>query len=335
MKKLINNPDNVVDEMVQGFLSAYPQYAEIHPDNERVLINAQKNDKKVGLVAGGGSGHEPAFFGLIGKGLLDGVAIGNVFASPPPGPILEATKAVNGEEGVLHLIINYAGDRMNFDMAAELAEAEGIKVEQVVVTDDVASSEKVEERRGIAGAFFVYKVAGAAAEKGYTLEEVAEVAKKANNNVRTMGIGISPCYLPHSSKPNFEIGEDEMEIGLGIHGEPGVEKGKMQSADEVAEILYEMIMEDMPIEKSEDVAVLVNGLGSTTNMELFIINNKVNQLLNNHDINVYCTYVDEFVTSLEMGGCSVSIMKLDEELKALIKYPADTPSFVQVNERGQ
>jgi len=332
MKKLINDPNAVVDEMIQGYVAAYPQYVKVLESHKRAVVSVNTvRPGKVGIVIGGGSGHEPAFMGLIGRGFVDGVPVGNVFASPPPDPILEVTRAVNGGAGVLYMYGNYAGDCMNFDMAAELAGMEGIRVETVLVTDDVASAPKEEahRRRGIAGGFFVYKAAGAAADKGYSLDDVVRVARKANDSVRTMGVALTPCAVPQTGMPSFVLADDEMEIGLGIHGEPGVERGKLKTANEVADELVRRIVEDMPLGAGDRVAVLVNGLGSTTYMEQFIVYRRVAEKLKELNVQVHRSFVGEFVTSLEMGGCSVSILKLDDELAEMIDHPVDTPMYVQ------
>ncbi|HHY45782.1 MAG TPA: dihydroxyacetone kinase subunit DhaK [Firmicutes bacterium] len=330
MKKLINDPYKVVDEMLEGFVNAHPQYVKmVHP---RGVIRANgPKEGKVGVVIGGGSGHKPAFIGYVGYGVADGVAVGNVFASPPPDPILAVTKAVNGGAGVLYSYGNYQGDIMNFDMAAEMAEMEGIPVETVLVTDDVASAPKdqVSRRRGIAGDFFVFKIAGAKAETMASLAEVKAAAEKANANTRTMGVALTSCTVPAAGKPIFTLAEDEMEIGLGVHGEPGVRRGKLEPADAVAEALVAHILEDMPVGSGEEVAVLVNGLGATPYMELYIMFRRVAQILKEKGIRIYRSYVGEYVTSLEMAGCSVTLMRLDDELKELLDFPADTPMFVQ------
>ncbi|MCM3717753.1 dihydroxyacetone kinase subunit DhaK [Fictibacillus phosphorivorans] len=333
MKKLINNPDNVVDEMIEGYVKAYPQYVKRLSDNKRSLVTAKETrEGKVGVLIGGGSGHEPAFMGYVGDGMADGVAVGNIFASPPPDPILEVTRAIDKGAGVVYVYGNYAGDVMNFGMAAELADLEyGTKVGMVLVTDDIASAPKKEseKRRGIAGEFFVTKAAGAAAEKGYSLEDVVRVAKKANHLTRTMGVGLTPCSLPQTGKPSFELEDNEMEIGLGHHGEPGMEKGELQPADQVAERLVNEILADMPVENGEKVAVLVNGLGSTTRMELYIMFRRVEQILSEKGIEIHRSYVGDYSTSLEMGGCSVTLIKLDNELIELVNHPADCPMYVQ------
>lgn len=332
MKKLMNVPNAIVDEMIEGYAAAYPKYVKVLPENKRavVSVNAGKPGK-VGVIVGGGSGHEPAFMGIIGPGFADGAPVGNVFASPPPAPILEVTRAVDGGAGVVYMYGNYAGDCMNFDMAAELAEMEDIRVQTVLITDDVASApaDQIHRRRGIAGGFLVFKAAGAAADKGYDLDEVVRVSQKANSNIRTMGVALSPCAVPQTCQPSFVLGEDEMEIGLGIHGEPGVERGPLKTADEVSDSLVNRILEDMPVAKGERVAVLVNGLGSTSYMELFVVYRRVAQRLAEQGIEVHRSFVGEFVTSLEMGGCSISIMRLDDELAEMVDHAVDTPMYVQ------
>lgn len=333
MKKLINNPVDVVEEMVEGYVMAHSDYINQLPTNKRSLvINKKTRDGKVGILIGGGSGHEPAFMGYVGNGMADGVAVGNIFASPSPDPILEVTKAIDKGAGVVYLYGNYAGDVMNFGMAAESADLEeDIEVGMALTTDDVASApkEEKEKRRGIAGEFFVYKAAGAAADFGYHLEDVVRIAKKANENTRSMGVGLNPCSLPQTGEPSFDIADDEMEIGLGHHGEPGIEKGKLESADRVAERLVHDILADVDLTKDDEVAVLVNGLGSTPRMELYIVYRRVQQLLDELGITIYRSYVGDYITSLEMGGCSVTIMKLDDELKKCIDHPVDCPMFVQ------
>lgn len=330
MKKLINNPDAVVDEMIEGYVAAHSQYVRQLPQNKRSVVSVNAGRKgKVGVVVGGGSGHKPAFLGYIGEGMADGAPIGNIFASPPPDPIYEVTKAVDGGAGVIYLYGNYAGDCMNFDMAAEMASMDGIRVETVVVTDDVASADEIEKRRGIAGDFLVFKVAGAAAAKGYNLDDVVRAAKKANLNTRTMGVALSPCTIPQTGEPSFVLGENEMEIGLGVHGEPGVKRGEIKPANDVADSLLEHIFADVELQANDRVVVLVNGLGSTTYMELYIMYRRVAQVLAERNILIHRSYVGEYVTSLEMGGCSVSLMKVDDELAELIDYPADCPMFVQ------
>jgi len=332
LKKLMNDPNRVVDEMLEGYAAANHRLVKLLDSNRRSLVRSDAGKPgKVGIVIGGGSGHEPAFYGYVGYGMADGAAVGNVFASPPPDPVVEATKAVNGGAGVVYLIANYAGDCMNFEMAAELASMEGIEVRSVIMNDDVASAppEESDRRRGIAGAFLVYKAAGAAAEQGYSLDDTVRLANKANANTRTMGVALSPCSMPQTGKESFQLGEDEMEIGLGIHGEPGVERTTLQTADAVTANLVDRLLADMPLAAGDRVAVLVNGLGSTTMMELYIVFRKAAALLEERGIAIHRSYVGEYVTSLEMGGCSISFMKLDDELAACIDAPAETPAFTQ------
>lgn len=333
MKKMMNSSVDVVEEMIEGYVMAHPNYMSQLPANKRSLVTkkADKN-RKVGILVGGGSGHEPGFMGYVGQGMADGVAVGNIFASPSPDPILEVAKSIDQGAGVAFLFGNYAGDVMNFGMAAESADLEeDIKVGKALATDDVASApkEEKEKRRGIAGEFFIFKAAGAVADFGYELDDVIRVAEKANEQTRSMGVGLMPCSLPQTGEPSFEIDEDEMEIGLGHHGEPGIEKGKLESADRVAERLVQDILADKPLMKGDEVAVLVNGLGSTPRMELYIVFRRVQQLLNELGVSIYRSYVGDYITSLEMGGCSVTLMKLDEELKQAIDHPVDCPMFVQ------
>jgi dihydroxyacetone kinase-like protein len=285
----------------------------------------------VGLSTGGGSGHLPLFLGYVGKGMLDGCAVGNVFASPSAKQMLEVTKAIDSGSGVLYIYGNYGGDVMNFDMAAEMADMEDIRVEQIVAGEDVASSPKGEEdkRRGVAGIFFVYKIAGACAEEMASLDEVKRVAKKVCANVRSMGVGLSPCIIPEMGKPTFEMDEGQMEIGIGIHGEPGIGKGELKSADEIVEKIMESILEDLPYQSGDEVSVLVNGLGATPKEELYVVYRKVAQILKDKKITVYHPYIGEFATSMEMAGMSISLLRLDNELKELLKKSADTPFFVQ------
>jgi dihydroxyacetone kinase-like protein len=329
MKKLINNPDYVVEDMLQGMVSAHPEYLrKIAAGN--ILVRKDSPVKgKVALVSGGGSGHEPAHAGYVGKGMLDAAVLGAVFTSPTPDQVYEAAKAADSGEGVLLIIKNYTGDIMNFDMAKELAEMEGIKIESVVVNDDVAveNSTYTAGRRGIAGTVFVHKIAGAKAEQGASLEEVKAVAEKVINNVRSMGMALSSCIVPAAGKPNFTLGEKEVEIGMGIHGEPGTHREELKTADEVAAHMVGKILADINIEAGNEVAVMINGLSGTPLMELYIINKKVSEILSEKGIKVHKTFVGEFMTSLEMAGCSVTLLKLDEELKTLLNEPADTPAF--------
>lgn len=327
MKKLINSVETVEDEMIQGLVKAYPQYLR-KLDCGNVVVRADKKEGKVALISGGGSGHEPAHGGYVGEGMLDAAVAGAVFTSPTPDQILEGIKEIATDAGVLMVIKNYTGDVMNFEMAGEMAEAEGIKVAQVIVNDDVAVQDSLYTvgRRGVAGTVFVHKVAGALAETGASLEEVQAVSQKVIDNVRTMGAAIAPCTVPASGKPGFELEEDEMEVGIGIHGEPGTHREKLRPVDEIVDLLMEKILADIDYTGSE-VAVMINGSGATPLMELFIINNHVSDILKEKGISVYQTYVGEYMTSIEMAGFSISLLKLDEQTKELLSAKADTPAF--------
>lgn len=329
LKKIINNPEDVVQDMIEGILKAHPSMLKNVPGTS-VLIRAEAPVKgKVALISGGGSGHEPAHAGFVGRGMLDGAVAGEIFTSPTPDQIFAAIKAVDGGEGILLIIKNYTGDIMNFEMAAELAETEGLRVAKVVVNDDVAveNSTYTTGRRGIAGTVFVHKIAGALAERGASLDEVQQVAEKVVRNVRSMGMALTPCTVPAAGKPGFQIGEHEMEIGMGIHGEPGTARTELVSADEIAEILVSRILEDLQLQPGEQVALMINGLGSTPLMELYILNKKVAQILEERKIAIYDTYVGEFMTSLEMSGCSVTLLKLDDQLIELLEAPSDTVAW--------
>lgn len=332
MKKLINDPFAVVDEMLEGILLAHPRSLRAVGDDTRAIVRADAPVQgKVGIATGGGSGHLPVFLGYVGEGLADGVAVGEIFSSPGSAQMLAVTRAVNGGKGVLHLFGNYSGDFMNFSMAAEQAAADGIKVESVLVSDDVASAPPVEagRRRGVAGLFFAYKIAGAKAQEGADLAAVKASAEGAVANMRTMGVALSSCTIPAAGKPTFTIGDDEMEIGMGIHGEPGVRRGPLESADRVAEALTGSILGDLPFTHGDEVAVLVNGLGATPPEELWVVYRKVRLILDEAGIKVHRTYVGEYATSLEMAGCSVTLLKLDGERKRLLDAPAQSPFFVQ------
>lgn len=331
MKKIINNPEFVVEDMLEGMSYAYPQYLR-KLENANVVVRSNPKQEKVALISGGGSGHEPSHGGYVGYGMLDGAVAGAVFTSPTPDQIFEAIKAVATPAGVLLIVKNYTGDVMNFDMAKDLAEMDGIKVDSVVVNDDVAVKDSTWTvgRRGIAGTVFVHKIAGAKAEEGASLEEVKAVAEKVIANVRSMGMALTPCIVPAAGKPNFTLGENEMEIGMGIHGEPGTHRESLKSADEIVAHLMGKILDDMNLEEGSEVAVMVNGLGGTPLMELFIANRKVHKILAEKNVKIYKTYVGEFMTSIEMAGFSISVLKLDEELKSLLDAKADTPAFKQL-----
>lgn len=327
MKKIINAVDKVEDQMIQGMVKAYPQYVK-KLDCGNVVVRADKKEGKVALISGGGSGHEPAHGGFVGKGMLDAAVAGPVFTSPTPDQIYEGIKAIATDKGVLMVVKNYTGDVMNFEMAAEMAEMDGITVKHVVTNDDVAVEDSTwtTGRRGVAGTIFVHKIAGAKAEAGADLDDVQAVAQKVIDNVRTMGMAIKPCIVPAAGTPGFELGEDEMEIGIGIHGEPGTHREALRPADEIVDMLLEKILADIDYNGSE-VAVMINGCGSTPLMELFIVNNRVADVLADKGIKVYKTFVGEYMTSIEMEGFSISLLRLDDEMKELLDAEADTPAF--------
>lgn len=332
MKKLINNPDDFVDEMLDGLLDAHPDAFRPASEDRRALVRADAPvEGAVGIVTGGGSGHLPVFLGYVGRGLCTGVAVGNVFSSPSMDQILDATRASSGGAGVLYLYGNYGGDVLNFDLAGDMAEAEEIETQTVLVTDDVASAppNRASERRGIAGLFYAYKCAGAAAERGDALDAVAAAARAAVDNTRTMGVGLSPTILPAAGEATFELGDGEMEIGIGIHGEPGVHRGVLESADAVTERLVGAISEDLGLGAGDRVSVLINGMGATPLEELYILYRRAKQLLDELGVEIYRPYIGEFATSLEMAGASISVMRLDDSLTELLDASADSPFFRQ------
>jgi len=332
MKKIINAPMGFVDEVLEGILMAHPDQLKAVESDPRAIVRADAPvEGKVAILTGGGSGHIPLFLGYVGKGLADGVAVGNVFSSPPAETMYEATLAANGGAGALYLYGNYSGDVMNFDMAAEMAAMDDIRVETVLGSDDVASAPRSDwtNRRGIAGIFFAYKMAGAKADQMADLDEVVRIAKKAGENTCTMGVALSPCTVPAAGVPTFTIGDDEMEIGMGIHGEAGVRRGPLESADAITEQLVRAVLDDLPFESGDSVAILVNSLGATPPEELYVMYRKARQMLAAEGISVYRSYVGEFATSLEMAGASITLCKLDDELKSLLDAPASSPFFGQ------
>ena len=326
MKKIINNPNDVVKEALEGMQMAYKDKLEYVPGFELIVRKDLKN--KVGIISGGGSGHEPLHAGYVGEGMLDAAVAGNIFSSPSPDRISEAIERVDKGEGVLLVIKNYSGDIMNFGLSKDMAEADDKKVATVIVKDDVAVEDSTYStgRRGIAGTVFVHKIAGAMAEKGASLEEVERAANKAIANIRSMGMAMSACTLPAVGKPGFVLAENEMEVGMGIHGEPGIERTSIKSAKETAKVLLEKILKDYDYSNSE-VALLVNGLGATPLMELYILNREVCNLLEEKNIKVYKNMVGNYTTALDMSGCSLTLMKLDNELKELLDAPCDTPAW--------
>ena len=331
MQKIINSPDAFVDEMLEGILAAHPGHLKSARDPKAIVRLDSPIQGKVGIATGGGSGHLPVFLGYIGRGLADGAAVGNVFASPSTEQIMAVTKAIDGGAGILYLYGNYGGDIMNFDLAAELAQADGVEVATVLGTDDVASAPKGREarRRGIAGLFFLYKVAGARAEEKASLAEVREVTERAGGALRTMAVALSPCTLPAAGKPTFELPDGEMEIGMGIHGEPGIRRGRLESADAIAEQLMEAILADLPYARGDKVGVLINGLGATPKEELYLLYRRTHSVLEAEGIKVHRVWVGEYATSLEMAGASISLIRLDDELQRLVDAPAESPFFVQ------
>ena len=329
-KKLINDPDAVIGDMLEGILAAHSRHLRQVDGYPRAIVARHgPRPGKVGLVIGGGSGHEPTFVGFVGVGLADACAVGNVFASPPPDPILECTKAADGGAGVLYMYGNYAGDVMNFDMAAELAGMEDIRVATVMTTDDVASAprDRRDERRGVAGNVFIFKAAGAACDLMWSFEDCERAARKANDHTFTMGVALSPCSLPQTRTPNFEIGPGDMEIGMGIHGEPGIAREPLKSADAVTDEILDRIFAEMPSKRGDKVAVLVNSLGSTPLMELYIMYRRVKQRLDAEGLEIHAARVGPYCTSLEMAGASITLMLLDEELRTLIDHPCDCAMF--------
>jgi dihydroxyacetone kinase, dhaK subunit len=327
MKKFINDVSLVEEQMILGMVKAYPEYLK-KLESGNVVVRANKKEGKVALISGGGSGHEPAHGGFVGTGMLDCAVAGAVFTSPTPDKIYEGIKAIATDKGVLMVIKNYTGDVMNFEMAADMAAMDGIEVKQVITNDDVAVKDSLYTvgRRGVAGTVFVHKIAGALAEEGASLDEVQKVAQKVIDNVRTMGAAIEPCTVPAAGKPGFELADNEMEIGIGIHGEPGTHREQIKPADEVVDLLLSHILADIDY-TGKEVAVLINGAGGTPLMELFIINNRVSDVLKEKGIKVYRTFVGEFMTSIEMQGFSISLLRLDDEMKKLLDAKADTPAW--------
>ncbi|MCG3212287.1 MAG: PTS-dependent dihydroxyacetone kinase, dihydroxyacetone-binding subunit DhaK [Anaerolineae bacterium] len=332
MKKIINKPADFVPEMLEGLVKAHPDQLDFEGDLHCIVRADSPVEGKVALATGGGSGHLPVFLGYVGKGMLDGCAVGDVFASPSADQMFEVTKRIHGGKGVVYIYGNYGGDVMNFDMAAEMADMEDIEVRTVLVKDDVASAPPAEagRRRGVAGMVFAFKVAGAKADQGGSLDEVVEIAERALANIRTMGVALSPCTVPLAGKPTFTIGDDEMEIGMGIHGEPGMKREKLQTADEIAERMATAILDDMQPATGDRLAVMVNGLGATPPEELYVMYRKVHQMFTERELTVHRAYVGEYATSMEMAGASFTFFRLDDELAGLLDHPAQTPFFVQV-----
>ena len=329
MKKLINDPEAVVREALEGIEAAHGDRLRVSYDPYVIARADAPMQGKVGIISGGGSGHEPMHGGFVGPGMLDAACPGEVFTSPTPDQMLEATKAVDGGAGVLHIVKNYTGDVLNFEMAADLAKGEGIEVEAVVTNDDVAVQDSLYTagRRGVGITVIAEKIAGAAADEGKSLSEVAEVARTVNSQGRTMGMALTPCVTPGSGEPSFELGEDEMEIGIGIHGEPGRYREPIGSAKDIVERLATAVVEDLPFESGDKVLAFVNGMGGTPLIELYIVYRELNLFLQEKGIAIERRLIGDYITSLEMAGCSITLLKLDDELTRLWDAPCDTPAL--------
>jgi len=329
VKKLINDPEAVVKEALEGVEAAHRDVVRVIYEPYVVVRADAPVDGKVGIVSGGGSGHEPMHGGFVGRGMLDAACPGEVFTSPTPDQMLEATKAVDGGAGVLHIVKNYTGDVLNFEMAAELAQGEGVDVEAVVIDDDVAVQDSLYTagRRGVGATVLAEKICGAAAEERRSLADVAELCRKVNANARSMGMALTPCVTPASGNPSFELGEDEMEIGIGIHGEPGRYREQLAPAHDIVGRLATAVVEDLPFESGDNVLAFVNGMGGTPLIELYIVYRELDRFLAERGITIARNLVGNYITSLEMSGCSVTLLKLDDELTRLWDAPVDTPAL--------
>ncbi|GAA2872298.1 dihydroxyacetone kinase subunit DhaK [Paenarthrobacter ilicis] len=329
MKKLINDPRAVVDESVEGFGMAHADIVDVHPDPKFVVRKAAPVAGKVALVSGGGSGHEPLHAGFVGLGMLDAAVPGAVFTSPTPDQIIPATVAVDSGAGVVHIVKNYTGDVLNFETAAEMAQAEGVRVRSVLVNDDVAVEDSLYTagRRGVGGTVMVEKIAGASAQRGDDLDTVTAIAERVVANVRTMGVALSGCTVPHAGTPSFELADDEIEIGIGIHGEPGRHKIPMEGADAITDRLLEPVLDDLAVASGDKVLLFVNGMGGTPQSELYIVYRRAAQVLAERGVAVERSLVGNYVTSLEMQGCSVSVLRLDDEMTRLWDAPVHTAAL--------
>jgi len=327
MKKIINNPSDFVEESIDGLVKSHPDIYAFAPDNKRVIKRAEKTSNKVGIVSGGGSGHLPVFTGYVGKGLLDACAVGSVFASPSVEQIASAIRNADNGNGVLCVLGNYGGDVMNFEMACEIVGSEGIKTKTIIVADDIASAsiEEKSKRRGIAGMIFVFKIAGSIAETGASLEETFNTASSANNNIRTLGVAVSPCILPEVGKPTFEINDDEIEIGMGIHGEPGIKREKLRKADPLIDDLCKRILDDFKLTDKDKICIMINSLGATPLEELYIISKRVHENFSKLKIEITKTYVGRYATSMEMAGMSITVFKLNDNLKKYLFAKSECP----------
>jgi dihydroxyacetone kinase-like protein len=329
MKKLINKPEDVVREELSGVAVAHPDLVKVFFDPNYVVRADAPVKGKVGVLSGGGSGHEPMHGGFVGVGMLDAACPGAVFTSPTPDQMLEATKAINGGAGVLHIVKNYTGDIMNFEMAADLARGEGIDVESVIIDDDVAVKDSLYTagRRGVGSTVLAEKLCGAAAEQRRSLKEVADVCRKAKDWGRSMGMALTSCTVPHVGKPTFDLPEDEMEIGIGIHGEPGRVRMKVKPADEIVEMLIEPVINDIPYKPGDEVLLFVNGMGGTPLIELYIVYRKAHEIATKHGLKVVRNLIGSYITSLEMAGTSITLMKMDDDFKKLWDAPVKTPGL--------
>ena len=325
MKKIINAPENYVDDMLKGIYAAHGDKVKYAEGDLRCYCTANKKDGKVAIITGGGSGHLPLFLGYVGDGMIDGCGVGGVFQSPSPEQIYNIAREVEAGAGVLYLYGNYTGDIMTFDMATDMCDMDDIVCKSIVGADDVNSHANPETRRGVAGIYFMFKAAGAKADKGGNLDEVLAAAQLAKDNTRTVGFALTPCIIPEVGHPNFELAENEMAMGMGIHGEPGVWNGPLKTSHEIAEESLATLLGDMPVEAGEEVAILINGLGATSVEELYILSNDVTEILNSKGIKVYKTIVGEYATSMEMMGASISICRMNDELKEYMAHPVNTP----------
>ena len=329
MKKLINAPDDVLREALEGVEAAHGDRVRVNYDPPYIVRADAPKQGKVAIISGGGSGHEPMHGGFVGPGMLDGACPGEVFTSPTPDQMLEATKAVDGGAGVLHIVKNYTGDVLNFEMAADLARGEGIEVEAVVTNDDVAVQDSLYTagRRGVGITVIAEKICGAAAEEGKSLAEVTELCRRVNGEGRSMGMALTPCITPGSGQPSFELGENEMEIGIGIHGEPGRYREELKPADQIVERLASTVVDDLPFNQGDNVLAMVNGMGGTPLIELYIVYRALNTYLQGRGITITRRLIGDYITSLEMAGCSITLLRLDEELTRLWDAPVDTPGL--------
>ena len=329
MKKIINDPKKVVQEMLMGFSNAYPQFVRSLPEHQAIVRRDAPVRKKVALISGGGSGHEPSHAGFVGVGMLDAACAGAVFTSPTMDNIAAVMRFIAGDRGIFQIVKNYSGDIMNFEMARDLLQDEGYSVDSVIVSDDVAVEDSLytSGRRGVAGTIFVHKIAGAAAEAGLNLAKVKEIAERVRDNVRSMGFALTSCTVPEVGKSTFTLQEMEMEVGIGIHGEPGTLRVSLMPADRIGDTLLERILPDLPFRAGDEVALLINGMGGTPLMELLILNKRVVERLNQEEIKIYKSWVGNFMTSLEMAGGSVTLLRLSEETKRYLDAPAQTPSW--------